>query len=108
MDCWRWNFDANDTELLVCRNDHGKGEGCNMQPMHPADVLALVNDLRSRVMNAEAERDAAVASERERWQRIVEAAQAVTTGCDDKVTYFRVPSHLMAALALALDERPNV
>ena len=47
------------------------------------------------------------AAERERWQRIAGAAQAVTTGCGDKIDYFELPSHLMAALALALDEGPN-
>ena len=51
---------------------------------------------------------ASVAAERERWQRIAEAAQAVTTGCNDKLDYFELPSHLMAALALALDDGPNV
>ena len=50
---------------------------------------------------------AAVAAERERWQRIATNAQAVTTGCEDKIDHFEVPSHLMAALALALDEGPN-
>jgi hypothetical protein len=37
-------------------------------------------------------------------QRVIAAAQAVTTGCDDKIDTFEVPSHLMAALALALDD----
>lgn len=48
------------------------------------------------------------AAERERWQRIATNAQAVTTGSKDKIDHFAVPSHLMAALALALDEGPNV
>jgi hypothetical protein len=51
--------------------------------------------------------DAAVAAERKRWQRIATNAQAVTNGGEDKLDYFEVPSHLMAALALALDEGPN-
>jgi hypothetical protein len=51
--------------------------------------------------------DAAVAAERERWQRIATNAQTVTTECTDKIDYFEVPSHLMAALALVLDEGPN-
>ena len=45
--------------------------------------------------------------EDERWKRIAENAQAVTTGGDDKGDYFEVPAHLMAALALALDEWPG-
>lgn len=49
----------------------------------------------------------AVASESERWRRIAEAAQAVTAGAADGIDAFVVPSHLMAALALALDEGPN-
>lgn len=57
--------------------------------------------------NAAAAAVAAVAAERERWQRIFENAQAVTTGSEDKIDYFQVPSHLMAALALALDEAPT-
>ena len=40
----------------------------------------------------------------ERWMRIAEHAEAVITGGDDKGDYFEVPSHLIAALALALDE----
>ena len=51
---------------------------------------------------------AAVAAERERWQRIATNAQAVTTECEDRLDHFEVPAHLMAALALALDEWPNV
>lgn len=50
----------------------------------------------------------AVASERGRWRRIAEAAQAVTFWSQDTGEDFIVPSHLMAALALALDEGPNV
>ena len=51
--------------------------------------------------------DASVSKEREAWSRVAEAAQAVTTGCEDKTDFFKVPSHLMAALALALDELPG-
>ena len=49
-----------------------------------------------------------VAAERERWARIAGAAQAVTVGCEDTGEDFILPSHLMASLALALDEGPNV
>ena len=50
MECARWNFDASDAALLVCKNEHEKGDGCDMQPMHPAEVLALVNSLRSDLL----------------------------------------------------------
>jgi hypothetical protein len=44
------------------------------------------------------------AKECARLKRITEAAQAATTGGEDHMDHFVVPSHLMAALALALDE----
>lgn len=47
-------------------------------------------------------------TERERWLRIANAAQLVTTGCEDTGEDFIVPSHLMASLALALDEGPKL
>lgn len=49
----------------------------------------------------------AVAAERARWQRIAAAAQALTTYGTDQIDQFEIPAHLMAALALALDEGPN-
>lgn len=81
---------------------------------HRADVAALYGWRGSDPESAAvplytlASVEAAVAAERERWQRIAEAAQAVTTGCKDRIDTFVVPSHLMAALALALDEGPNI
>lgn len=75
MECYRWNFEANESALLVCRNDHDKGDTCDMRPMHPADVLSLVNDLRARVLNAEAKEAAAVAAERERCAKLCEEVE---------------------------------
>jgi hypothetical protein len=51
MDCARWNFEATDSSLLVCRDHHDKGDDCDYRPMHPAEVLELVNDLRSRLLH---------------------------------------------------------
>ena len=45
-------------------------------------------------------------AERKQWQRIAEAAQAVTEKAED-IGDFLVSSELMASLALALDEGPN-
>ena len=83
---------------------------------HPwlhSTMLVLAADRRPRLRNETplvtlAQAEAMVAAERERWQRIATNAQAMTTGCADKIDHFEVPSHLMAALALALDEGPNV
>ena len=54
MECHRWNFDVSDDALLVCRDQHPRSEGCNMRPMHPAEVLSLVNTLRARIMDVRA------------------------------------------------------
>jgi UDP-galactopyranose mutase len=47
---------------------------------------------------------AIIEAERMRWIPVVNASQAITVNCVDNVDNFTVPSHLMAALALALDE----
>lgn len=72
--------------------------------LEASNVEEIANDIDQYAL-AEVRR--AVAAERERWWRLFEAAQAVTTGCEDKIDSFAVPSHLIAALALALDDRPN-
>ena len=69
-----------------------------------AMFMDLVIEMRATMAQA----GAMMASERERWQLIARAAQNVTTGCTDNIDYFELPSHLMAALALALDEGPNL
>lgn len=62
---------------------------------------AVLNPMTNDLWSAwKAARDA----ERDRFDRVAEAAQAVTTVCEDRIDDFVVPSHLMAALALALDE----
>ena len=53
----RWNFDASETSLLVCRDDHDKGEKCEYKELHPAEVLRVIDALRSRVLQLEADRE---------------------------------------------------
>ena len=69
---------------------------------------AVFMDLVTETHATMAQAGAMIAAERERWQRIASAAQNVTTGCTDKIDYFELPSHLVAALALAPDEGPNL
>lgn len=89
--------------------------------MKPDDILRMAREAGQYAIEEYARRDCGswsqirderfaalvAAAERERWRRIAENAQAVTDGCEDKIDYFKVPSHLMAALALALDEGPS-
>ena len=49
-ECARWNFEASDAQLLVCRNLHDKGDDCDYQPLHPAEALQIINELRSRLL----------------------------------------------------------
>lgn len=84
--------------------DSGEVTWCE-DAQFPADVRYLRADLMYQQAREIAAQE--VAAERERWQRIATNAQAVTNGGEDRLDYFKVPSHLMAALALALDEWPN-
>jgi hypothetical protein len=74
----------------------GRCPGCNAEADAKSDHLVDANKMIAD----------AVAAERERWQHVARAAQEVTTGGEDKIDAFEVPSHLIAALALALDEAP--
>jgi hypothetical protein len=57
----RWNFDATDTDILVCHDMHEKGESCEFERMHPAEVLKLLNTYRSRILRIEAALEAFLA-----------------------------------------------
>lgn len=91
---------------------HDADDARQANSMWHSTLLVLASERRPTARNETplvtlAEAQQMVAAERERWRRIATNAQAVTTESEDKLDYFEVPSHLMAALALALDERPN-
>lgn len=49
----RWNFEASDTHILVCKNHHEPGAPCEYERMHPAEVLELLDEYRARVLELE-------------------------------------------------------
>lgn len=53
MEHSRWNFDATDTDIVVCRDNHDKGDKCEYERMHPAEVLQLLNQYRARILELE-------------------------------------------------------
>ncbi|MFY9326480.1 MAG: hypothetical protein WAO76_00430 [Georgfuchsia sp.] len=50
MEHARWNFDATDTDIVVCRDKHDKGDKCEYERMHPEEVLQLLNQYRARIL----------------------------------------------------------
>lgn len=46
---FRWNFDADDEGVLVCRTPHDRSESCIpfMERLSPYEVLEILNDLRA-------------------------------------------------------------
>lgn len=53
MESARWNYEATDTEVLVCREYHEKGEKCQYERMHPAEIVQMLNTYRSRILELE-------------------------------------------------------
>ena len=49
MEMHRWNFDADDQGLMVCRGDHGKAPACQMDRLSPYESLEVINSLRAEV-----------------------------------------------------------
>jgi len=49
----RWNFEADDDGLLVCRGQHEKHEHCeaHMERLPPHEALEIINALRSECLN---------------------------------------------------------
>lgn len=53
MDSARWNFEATDDGVVVCRDTHEKGDKCEYERMHPAEVVQLLNEYRARILELE-------------------------------------------------------
>jgi len=50
---YRWNFESDDTNIMVCTNDHDKSDGCEYQVMHPSDAIAIIEQLTSTIIKAQ-------------------------------------------------------
>ena len=43
----RWNFEATDSAVRVCNEDHEKGQPCEYRELSPAELVAIIETLRS-------------------------------------------------------------
>lgn len=50
METSRWNFEATDNDVLVCRALHEKGEECEYEKMSPAEIVELLETYRRRTL----------------------------------------------------------
>lgn len=50
----RWNFDATDTQILVCKDQHDKCAPCEYETLSPAEAVRIIDELRCAVLEASA------------------------------------------------------
>ena len=48
----RWNFEPGESRVFVCRDEHEKGLPCQLEPMTPAEIVELIEDLRTAALTA--------------------------------------------------------
>lgn len=46
----RWNFEASESSLMVCRDNHDKGSKCEYEPISPSETLELIDSLRDTAL----------------------------------------------------------
>lgn len=50
----RYNFEATDTHVTVCRDNHEKGQPCEYEELSPYEAVDILNDMRSSLLRVEA------------------------------------------------------
>ena len=46
----RWNFEATDTGIVACKDEHDKGQPCEYEELPPIEILKIINDMRSTIL----------------------------------------------------------
>lgn len=46
----RWNFEATEDAITVCRDHHQKGQPCEYEELSTYEVVDIINDLRSKLL----------------------------------------------------------
>jgi hypothetical protein len=49
----RFNFEATDSHVTVCRDNHEKGQPCEYEELSPYEVVDILNDMRSSLLKVE-------------------------------------------------------
>jgi len=44
-----WNFEATDTGITVCKDEHDKGQPCEYKDLSPHEVVDILNDMKSLI-----------------------------------------------------------
>jgi hypothetical protein len=55
--CRRWNFEATDSGIMVCRDHHDKGQPCEYERKSPQETVQIIEDLRSAALQLAREND---------------------------------------------------
>ncbi len=45
----RYNFEATDTCVTVCKDEHNKGQPCEYEELSPHEIVDIINDMRSMI-----------------------------------------------------------
>lgn len=53
MDYKRWNFEANEDGVTVCKDEHDKGQPCEYEELSSYEVVEIINNMRSKLIRAE-------------------------------------------------------
>lgn len=54
MEELRYNFDATDSAILVCRGNHEKESPCNYSSLSPSEILQYLNLYRAEALESKA------------------------------------------------------
>lgn len=56
----RWNFDADDESVMVCKGEHESSDHCeaHMERLSPHEALEIINALRAECLSWAAKADA--------------------------------------------------
>lgn len=52
--CHRWNFEAQEDGVYACKGSHEKGEKCDYGKLSPFELVDIINEMRSRIIEYEA------------------------------------------------------
>lgn len=52
IDYHRLNFDTDDEGVIVCKDNHEKGQSCEYEQLSPDETLEIINDLRKQLFEA--------------------------------------------------------
>ena len=49
----RWNFEATDSGIVVCKNEHEKGHPCEYEELTPKEAIKIIEEMASLLSRTE-------------------------------------------------------